>query len=92
MLGKNFKLSAQKSLKFEVSDIKVPGTYDVYWKVLNRGDEAELRDCIRGQIVVDGGHQTVSEHTNFAGDHIVECYAVKNGVVVAKDRIHVPIE
>lgn len=92
MLGKNFKLSAQKSLKFEVSDIKIPGTYDVYWKVLNRGDEAERRDCIRGQIVADGGHQTVSEHTNFAGDHIVECYAVKNGVVVAKDRIHVPIE
>ncbi|WP_085693098.1 MULTISPECIES: nucleotidyltransferase [unclassified Pseudomonas] len=92
MLGKNFKLSAQKSLKFEVVDIKVPGSYDMYWKVLNRGDEAERRDCIRGQIVADGGRQTVSEHTNFAGDHIVECYAVKNGVVVAKDRIHVPIE
>ncbi|WP_257884546.1 hypothetical protein [Sulfitobacter sp. CW3] len=31
------------------------------------------------------------ERTNFRGDHIVECYAVKDGVVVAKDRIHVPI-
>ena len=30
-------------------------------------------------------------HTDFKGDHIVECYCVKNGVVVAKDRIHVPI-
>nr|WP_267284590.1 hypothetical protein [Klebsiella pneumoniae] len=31
------------------------------------------------------------ESTNFRGDHIVECYCVKDGVVVAKDRIHVPI-
>lgn len=31
------------------------------------------------------------ESTNFRGDHIVECYCVKDGVVVAKSRIHVPI-
>ena len=31
------------------------------------------------------------EKTNFKGDHIVECYCVKNRIVVAKDRIHVPI-
>ncbi|MBQ4775589.1 MULTISPECIES: nucleotide-binding domain-containing protein [Pectobacterium] len=92
MLRRNFKLSPKKSLKFEAIDNTVPGNSQMYWKVLNRGDEAERRDCLRGQIVKDSGYSTISEHTNFAGDHIVECYVVQNGVVVAKDRIHVPIE
>ena len=31
------------------------------------------------------------EESSFEGDHYVECYIVKNGVCVAKDRIEVPI-
>lgn len=31
------------------------------------------------------------ERTNFRGEHYVECYVVKDGVVVASDRIQVPI-
>ena len=27
----------------------------------------------------------------FKGEHVVECYIVKNGIVVARDRIDVPI-
>lgn len=65
---------------------------EIYWKVLNRGAEAELRNCIRGQIVPDAGHLDRNEETTFRGDHVVECYCVKDDVVVAKDRIHVPIE
>ncbi|WP_228383531.1 nucleotide-binding domain-containing protein [Pseudomonas aeruginosa] len=53
-----------------------------------RGDS----NCIRGQIVSDSGRGEITEHTSFNGDHIVECYIVKNGVVVAKNRIHVPIQ
>ena len=56
-----------------------------------RGEEARRRDCIRGQIESDQGRLEKTERTKFKGDHIVECYCVKNGVVVAKDRIHVPI-
>lgn len=85
-------LLANKSLEFWVDRITVPEPYIIKWKVLNRGDVAKRRDCVRGQIWPDGGRMRKTETTNFRGDHIVECYAIKDDVVVAKDRIHVPIE
>ena len=61
------------------------------WKVLNVGDEARRRNMIRGQIVSDGGYCTKKETTDFRGDHVVECYVIKNEVVVARAQIEVPI-
>ena len=77
---------------FTIVEIGVPEPYSIYWKVLNKGFEAENRDCIRGQIVSDDGLKKRKESTSFRGEHIVECYAIKDGVVVAKDRIDVPIQ
>ena len=91
MLAKRIPLMANKSLRFEVKDISADPPYDIYWKVLNRGDAARKRNCIRGQIIKDEGWMQKTESTTFRGDHIVECYCVKDGVVVAKNRIHVPI-
>lgn len=91
MVTKHIPLLADKKLKFWIEQIDVPGIYSIEWKVLNRGNEAQRRDCIRGQIVKDDGHNEKIEHTKFRGYHIVECYAIQNGVVVAKDRIDVPI-
>lgn len=91
MLARHIPLLTRKSLRFTVSGISVPPPYQIKWKVLNRGEEAIRRNEIRGQIVDDNGQHSKVEHTKFKGDHIVECYAVKSGVVVAKDRIHVPI-
>lgn len=88
-LGK--RLKSKKDLLFHIKEISVKKPYEIYWKVLNRGIEAKRRNCIRGQIEKDKGLKQKNEHTDFEGDHIVECYCVKNGVVVAKDRIHVPI-
>lgn len=84
-------LKSRKDLLFQVKNISVNKPYQIYWKVLNRGEEAKRRDCIRGQIIRDEGYEQRKERTDFNGDHIVECYCVKNGVVVAKDRIDVPI-
>ncbi len=92
MLLKKLKLSPKKQLNFFINEINVPGEFILKWKVLNRGPEAERRDCIRGNIVVDKGFRKKEEKTDFSGEHIVECYAIQNGVVVAKDRIHVPIQ
>jgi hypothetical protein len=92
MLANKYPLLANKSLTFKVVYDSVPGPHQIEWKVLNRGDAARKRNCIRGQIVPDAGWKEKSETTNFRGEHIVECYAVQNGVVVAKDRIHVPIQ
>ena len=92
LLAKRLPLKAHKKLKFWVRELSVKQEpFQIYWKVLNRGDEAQRRNCIRGQIVLDGGWRTKEESTTFRGDHLVECYCVKNGVVVAKDRIKVPI-
>lgn len=92
LLRNGLPLRSNKKLHFWIEDISVDPPFDVYWKVLNRGAEAEQRNCIRGQIVPDNGHRVKDESSDFRGDHVVECYCVKDGVVVAKDRIHVPIE
>jgi adenylyl/guanylyl cyclase-like protein with sensor domain/SMODS domain-containing protein len=91
MLLRKMLLLPLKTLEFEITQIDVPDDYSIEWKILNRGDEARRRDNIRGQIISDAGSQRKIETTRFKGDHIVECYAIKNGIVVAKDRIHVPI-
>lgn len=91
MLRNRTLLMPRKKLTFSVVETDIPGSYGLFWKVLNRGQEAINRDCIRGQIVADDGHKRNVEHTNFKGDHVVECYALVDGVVVATDRIHVPI-
>lgn len=91
MLARRIPLMTKKSLRFEITNVSAAKPYDIYWKVLNRGDMARKRNCIRGQIIRDDGLMQKMESTNFCGDHIVECYCVKGGVVVAKNRIHVPI-
>ena len=91
MLMRKIPLMAKKSLRFHVTEISVREPCELYWKVLNRGDEARRRNCIRGQIEEDAGQMQKEETTDFRGDHVVECYCVKDEVVVAKDRIHVPI-
>jgi hypothetical protein len=91
MINRAFPLLANKQLRFFVTKNTVPSPYKIAWKVLNRGEEAQKRDCIRGDIVDDKGSEEKIESTDFKGDHVVECYAIKDGIVVAKDRIHVPI-
>ncbi len=91
MIAKRSFLMPRKRLRFKVVADNIPAQYGLFWKILNRGDEAVRRSCVRGQIVADHGHKEVIERTSFRGDHIVECYAVLDGVVVATDRIHVPI-
>lgn len=91
MLETRTLLKADKILRFQVVACSVPKPYVVKWKVLNRGREAERRDSIRGQIIDSTAPGVRSEHSDFRGEHLVECYIIKDGVVVARDRIDVPI-
>lgn len=84
-------LSRNVSLEFEVVSCSIAQPYDLKWKVLNRGPEAECRDMIRGQIINSTRPGVRTESSVFMGDHVVECYVIKNGAVVARDRIEVPI-
>lgn len=91
MLNNRSLLMPRKKLTFSIFETDISGSYSLFWKVLNRGQEAIRRDCVRGEIVADKGHKRIVENTKFRGDHVVECYALVDGVVVATDRIHVPI-
>ncbi|MDR5866248.1 nucleotide-binding domain-containing protein [Halomonas koreensis] len=92
IIMKGLPLRRQKRLNFKVVSHDVPHPFSLKWKVLNRGEEAQKRDCIRGQIEDDDGSMKKTESTDFKGEHLVECYAVKDGVVVAKSKIDVPIQ
>lgn len=80
------------SLRFHIAECDVQEPYEVMWKVRNVGDEALRRNQIRGQIVRDEGRRGRKETSSFHGHHFVECFVIKNGVCVARDRIDVPIE
>lgn len=84
-------LPPKKQLDFKIVNSDVPEPFEVRWKVLNRGTVAEERDTIRGQIIDPNRGRDRHEVTSFRGHHHVECYILKNGVVVAKDDIAVPI-
>lgn len=91
MLSKNIPLLSSKNLTFSLTSTNVPEPYQLEWKVLNRGELAREKNKIRGQILRDEGRYQKIENTEFRGEHLVECYAIKNNIVVARDRIDVPI-
>lgn len=85
-----FMIKQNRKLKFKIMENNVLKPYDIYWKVRNVGYEAIRRDCIRGQI--KKGTNYLNETANFYGPHYVECYIIKSGICVARDRISVSID
>lgn len=91
MLRERSLLPRERDLLFKVTYCDVPEPYRLKWKVLNQGDEAKRRDMIRGQVFDDDGTTRHKERTDFQGAHYVECYAIKDGELVARAHIAVPI-
>lgn len=89
-IRKNFKIKQNRKLKFFIDKINVVKPYTIYWKVRNVGYEAIRRNCIRGQI--NKGTDYLNETTNFYGPHYVECYIIKDGICIARDKISVDID
>lgn len=92
MLRKHIPLLRMKDLRFYIVGTDVEWPYKVYWKVRNCGRIAFEKHMVRGQIIKDTGHHAQIEHTSFVGPHFVECYIIKEGKCVARDRIDVPIK
>ena len=82
----------QRDLLFKVVSSNVPEPFSVLWKVRNGGQEAAALDQLRGEILMDEGMRQRSESTKYAGHHYVECYAIKNGVCVARTHETVIID
>ena len=93
ILSSGQRVSRVRSLDF-IQNTDVPWPYDVKWKVRNVGDEAKRRNCLRGEIIDSNRMGGLARHesADFRGPHYVECCIVKDGIVVARDRINVPIE
>lgn len=79
-----------KQLQFFIQSIDVPEPYDIHWKVRNVGKVAYDKNQIRGKINKTNS-ETHIENSTFKGPHFVECFIVKDGICVARDRINVPI-
>lgn len=67
----------------------VPKPYDVYWQVVNTGEEAKnafmgLRGGIFNAQTLGKGGLVQKEHSGFTGLHWIECFIVKNGICVAR--------
>ena len=92
MLKNDFGISNNKKLIFEIAEHDIEGEFEVKWKILNRGEEAIRRNQIRGQIESSNIENTSRKETaDFKGEHLVECYAIRNGIIVARNSINVPI-
>lgn len=74
------------SLKFEpTTDVR--GAHNVYWQIINTGNEALRARCMRGEIIEPDQSTrsgTWTETTAYAGCHSVECFIVQHGVCVAR--------
>jgi hypothetical protein len=81
------RVPKNRSLQFTARLENLAAPYEVYWKVRNGGTEAADGRQLRGEISHGtGGSMTRTETTAYKGTHYVECYIVKDGFVVAKDR------
>ncbi len=89
LLSRCLWLPIKRKLEFFIQECNVPKPYNIYWKIRNTGIEAYKKNMLRGEIIE--GSSTRIERTSFNGDHYVECYIVKNGVCVARNRMPVRI-
>lgn len=73
-----------------VANTNVPRPFDVYWQVVNTGQEASQSEGLRGGIypsrTLGVGGLNQKEYSSFRGNHWIECFIVKNNVCVARSR------
>jgi hypothetical protein len=85
LASKGNRVPKYRDLCFDATT-NVSKPYELYWKVRNGGEEAARLEQLRGEISQDAGRSSKVETTKYKGSHYVECYVVKNRVVVAVDR------
>jgi Adenylyl/Guanylyl and SMODS C-terminal sensor domain/Cyclic GMP-AMP synthase DncV-like, nucleotidyltransferase domain len=71
------------ALKF-TAETNVRAPYEVYWQVVNTGQEAAAERALRGEFTEQQRGTVRWETTAYAGTHWVEAFVVKDGVCVAR--------
>lgn len=87
-LNKYLRLPKHLDIVFSAHNVPVNG--QLFWKVRNFGEAARLAGELRGQIHDDIGLQR-QESSKYLGTHYAECYAVVDGICVARALQFVPI-
>ncbi len=66
----------------------VPKPFNVYWQVVNTGEQSRRANDLRGKIfqstTAGVGGLTQNESTKYRGMHWIECFIVRNGVCLAR--------
>ena len=74
------------SLRFEAqTNVLMP--YEVYWQIVNTGEEASKANGLRGGFYKGNAgrdEHTGKEETLYSGKHWIECFIVKNGICQAR--------
>lgn len=79
------------SLKFEAAT-NIPPPFEVYWQVVNTGNEAAAHGQLRGGFdkgTVERGSITHGEVTGYSGSHTIECFVVKDRHLAARSGVFV---
>jgi hypothetical protein len=71
------------ALKF-TAETNVATPYEVYWQVVNTGQEAAAQHALRGEFTAEQKGTVRWETTAYAGTHWVEAFVVKDDVCVAR--------
>jgi len=74
------------SLHF-IASTNIAKPYTIFWQVVNTGNEASDRNCLRGGFYDEQwkeGKRYRKESTSYQGQHWVECFIVKDGRVFAR--------
>lgn len=92
LLRKLFHLRKNYQPIYKVVESTIDEPYEVMWKIKNSGVEARNVGKLRGEIYEDHGlKQRDNETAMFSGVHYIECYAIKEDVCIAQDRVYVKI-
>lgn len=87
----NSKLLKSSNVEFSAKS-KFGNTINYRWKIRNLSEEAQKDGKLRGTIEPPGRDQSkYKDSTAYQGIHYIECYAIKDGVCIAKKRLLVPI-
>jgi hypothetical protein len=73
------------SIEF-VAKTSVAEPYEVWWQVVNTGDDARKAGGMRGNFnegSVNRGRLERKESTLYRGSHTIECFIIKSGYCVA---------
>ncbi|GKX30969.1 hypothetical protein SH1V18_34490 [Vallitalea longa] len=79
-----YLLKKAKESRVFIKETSVTGDYKCFWKVRNIGVVAENKTNIFGQTDIKKSAYSKKEETSFNGPHYVECYIVKNNMLLTE--------